>query len=159
MLLNLHVFFHSLCQVACSNPPVLFSLWIRFPACTGLQGLRSPALTPCIPGLQAISGEAQLFPGSQRVSHFQELPCPAEGWALCWFLTQLKLMARAGTPAPGNHVSFVRWSWCVSGMNLLWGFLQWQPTPMFLPGKSQGRGSLVGCCLWGHTESDMTEVT
>ena len=30
---------------------------------------------------------------------------------------------------------------------------------MFLPGESQGRGSLVGCCLWGHAESDMTEVT
>ena len=31
--------------------------------------------------------------------------------------------------------------------------------PVFLPGESQGRGSLVGCCLWGHTESDTTEVT
>ena len=30
---------------------------------------------------------------------------------------------------------------------------------MFLPGESQGQGSLVGCCLWGHTESDTTEVT
>ena len=30
---------------------------------------------------------------------------------------------------------------------------------VFLPGESQGRGSLVGCCLWGHTESDTTEVT
>ena len=30
---------------------------------------------------------------------------------------------------------------------------------MFLPGESQGWGSLVGCHLWGHTESDMTEVT
>ena len=30
---------------------------------------------------------------------------------------------------------------------------------MFLPGESQGRGSLVGCHLWGHTESQMTEVT
>ena len=36
---------------------------------------------------------------------------------------------------------------------------KWQPTPVFLPGESQGRGSLVGCCLWGHTESDTTEVT
>ena len=36
---------------------------------------------------------------------------------------------------------------------------KWQPTPVFLPGESQGRGSLVGCCLWGRTESDMTEVT
>ena len=36
---------------------------------------------------------------------------------------------------------------------------KWQPTPVFLPGESQGRGSLVGCCLWGPTESDTTEVT
>ena len=36
---------------------------------------------------------------------------------------------------------------------------KWQPTPVFLPGESQGRGSLVGCCLWGCTESDTTGVT
>ena len=36
---------------------------------------------------------------------------------------------------------------------------KWQPTPVFLPGESQRRGSLVGCHLWGCTESDMTEVT
>ena len=30
---------------------------------------------------------------------------------------------------------------------------------VFLLGESQGRGSLVGCCLWGHTELDTTEVT
>ena len=36
---------------------------------------------------------------------------------------------------------------------------QWQPTPVFLPGESQGRGSLVGCRLWGHTELDTTEAT
>ena len=35
---------------------------------------------------------------------------------------------------------------------------KWQPTPVFLPGESQGRGSLVGCRLWGRTESDTTEV-
>ena len=34
-----------------------------------------------------------------------------------------------------------------------------QPTPVFLPGDSQGWGSLVGCRLWGRTESDMTEAT
>ena len=32
-------------------------------------------------------------------------------------------------------------------------------TPVFLPGESQGRWSLVGCRLWGRTESDTTEVT
>ena len=34
---------------------------------------------------------------------------------------------------------------------------KWQPTPVFLPGKSQGRGSLVGCSLWGCEELDTTE--
>ena len=36
---------------------------------------------------------------------------------------------------------------------------KWQPTSVFLPGESQERGSLVGCHLWGRTESDTTEVT
>ena len=34
-----------------------------------------------------------------------------------------------------------------------------QVYPVFLPGESQGRGILVGCRLWGRTESDTTEVT
>ena len=40
----------------------------------------------------------------------------------------------------------------------LFTFIHWrrerQPTPVFLPGESQGRGSLVGCRLWGRTESE-----
>ena len=36
---------------------------------------------------------------------------------------------------------------------------KWQPTPVFLPGESQERRSLVGCHLWGRTELDTTEVT
>ena len=55
----------------------------------------------------------------------------------------------------------VRYDWATS----LWLFTfmhrsrKWQPTPVFLSGESQGRGSLVGCRLWGRTESDTTEVT
>ena len=30
--------------------------------------------------------------------------------------------------------------------------------PVFLPGESHGWGSLVGCRLWGRTESDMTDA-
>ena len=37
--------------------------------------------------------------------------------------------------------------------------LEKEMAPVFLPGESQGRGSLMGCCLWGRTESDTTEVT
>ena len=36
---------------------------------------------------------------------------------------------------------------------------KWQPTPVFLPGESQGWGILVGCHLWGRTELDTTDAT
>ena len=36
---------------------------------------------------------------------------------------------------------------------------KWQPTPVFLPGESQGQRSLLGCRLWGCTELDTTEAT
>ena len=56
--------------------------------------------------------------------------------------------------------------WAVAHQLLYFGILQgknwrrkWQPTPVFLPGESQGQGSLVGCHLRGCTESDMTGVT
>ena len=34
---------------------------------------------------------------------------------------------------------------------------KWQPTPMFLPGKSNGQGSLVGYSTWGRKDLDVTE--
>ena len=43
-----------------------------------------------------------------------------------------------------------------------WGIFrrrQWHPTPVLLPGESQGWGSLVGCRLWGRPESDTTDAT
>ena len=36
---------------------------------------------------------------------------------------------------------------------------KWQPTPVFLPGEFHGLGSLAGYSLWGHKESNTTEVT
>ena len=36
---------------------------------------------------------------------------------------------------------------------------KWQPTPVFLSGKSQGQRRLVGYSPWGRKESDMTEAT
>ena len=49
----------------------------------------------------------------------------------------------------------IGWDWVTSLS--LFTFMhwrrKWQPIPVFMPGDSQGRGSLVGCCLWSHTES------
>ena len=51
------------------------------------------------------------------------------------------------------------WVTSLSLFTLMHRRRKWQPTPAFLPGESQGRGSLVGCHLWGRRESDTTEVT
>ena len=49
---------------------------------------------------------------------------------------------RAVCGTRGSLFPFMRWR------------RKWQPTPVFLPGESQGRGSLMGCRLWGCTELD-----
>ena len=69
------------------------------------------------------------------------------------------------TEEPGRLQSMgsqrVRHDWATSLS--LFTFMHWrrkrQPTPVLLPGESQGRGSLVGCRLWGRTESDTPEAT
>ena len=42
----------------------------------------------------------------------------------------------------------------LSNFTFMYWRRKWQPTPVFLPGESQGQGSLVGCHLWGRTELD-----
>ena len=51
------------------------------------------------------------------------------------------------------------WATSLSLFTFMHWSRKWQPTPVFLPGESQGWGSLMGCHLWGRTESDTTEVT
>ena len=51
------------------------------------------------------------------------------------------------------------WATSLSFFTFMHWRRKWQPTPVFLSGESQGRGSLVGCRLWGHTKSDTIEVT
>ena len=59
-----------------------------------------------------------------------------------------------GSPRVGHD-----WATSFSLFTFMHWRRKWQPTPVFLPGESQGRGSVVGCHLWGHTELDTTEVT
>ena len=51
------------------------------------------------------------------------------------------------------------WATSVSLFTFMHWRRKWQPSPVFLPGESRGQGNLVGCRLWGRTESDTTEVT
>ena len=51
------------------------------------------------------------------------------------------------------------WETSLSLFTLMHWRRKLQPTPVFLPGESQGQWSLVGCHLWSSTELDMTDVT
>ena len=56
-----------------------------------------------------------------------------------------------------SDIQFLKSHITIMKTRLLYWRRQWHPTPVLLPGKSQGRRSLVGCRLWGRTESDTTE--
>ena len=66
---------------------------------------------------------------------------------------------------PGRLQSMVsrrvrhNWTTSLSLFTFMHWRRKWQPTPVSLPGESQGWRSLVGCRLWGLTESDTTEAT
>ena len=90
-----------------------------------------------------------------------------------YFILEKAMAPHSSTPAwkitwteePGRLQSMgllrVRHNWVasLSLFTLMHWRRKWQPTPVFLPGESQGWGSLVGCHLWGCTESDMTDAT
>ena len=89
--------------------------------------------------------------GSDRCSHTEKGLCyTAEVGGLTWNYSVRGCGCRGQPPAevpdPRRLLDLVRRR-------------KWQPTPVFLPGESQGLRGLVGCRLWGRTESDTTEAT
>ena len=64
-----------------------------------------------------------------------------------------------GLPSVGSLRVGYNWGTSLSVFTFMHWRRKWQPTPVFLPGESQGWGSLMGCCLRGLTESDTTEAT
>ena len=74
-------------------------------------------------------------------------------WKIPWTEEPLRLQSM-GSPRIGHN-----WVTSLSLFTFVhWG-RKWQPTPVFLPGESQGQRSLVGCHLGGRRESDTTEAT
>ena len=115
---------------------ILLNLWI-------LHRSRFPLLpiTSSLPGSLA-------FCGSSMAPHSSTL-----AWKIPWTEEPGGLQSM-GLQRVGHD-----WATSLSLFTFMHGRRKWWPTPVFLPGESQGRGSLVGCHLWGHTESDTTEVT
>ena len=74
-------------------------------------------------------------------------------WKIPWMEEPGRLQSM-GSLRVGHH-----WATSLSLFTFMHWRRKWQLTPVFLPGESQGRGSLVGYHLWGRTELNMTEVT
>ena len=70
----------------------------------------------------------------------------------CWWMVRTSLVAQMV-----KHLPTMRETWVQSlGWEDLWR-RKWQPTPVFLPGKSHGWRSLLGYSPWGCKQSDTTE--
>ena len=92
-------------------------------------------------GLDLLTGE-----GNGTPLQYSCLANPMD-WGAWWFAVHGVEESQAQLSDFPSLFTFMHWR------------RKWQPTPVFLPGESQGWGSLVGCRLWGHIESDTTEVT
>ena len=71
---------------------------------------------------------------------------------LAWKIPQMEEPGRLqsmGSQRVGHD-----WATSLSLFTFMHWRRKWQPTPVFLPGESQEQGSLLGCRLWGRTESD-----
>ena len=89
-------------------------------------------------------------------SHLEKAMAPHSStlaWKIPWTEEPGRLQSM-GSPRVGYD-----WATSLSLFTFMHWRMQWQPTAVFLPGESQGQGSLVGYRLWGRTESDTTEAT
>ena len=74
-------------------------------------------------------------------------------WNIAW-MEELGRLQSMGSLRVGHD-----WATSLSLFTFMHWKRKWQPTPVFLPGESQGLWGLMGCHLWGRTESDTTEAT
>ena len=105
------------------------------------------------------------FPSHFSFLHSQPSKGREDGQA---FLITLFLLGKFAMSLPGgsaNKESACQWRRCgrICGFDpWVWKIPwrgKWQPTPVFLPGKSQGQRSLVGYSPGGPKELDTTEGT
>ena len=123
-------------------------------------------LTPCSKAATFSEGESGWCPATPRKipSVFQQVnkqyvekAMAPHSSTLAWKIPWTE--EAGGLQSMGSRKVGHNWVTSLSLFTLMHWRRKWQPTPVFLPGESQGWASLVGCRLWGCTESDTTEVT
>ena len=118
--------------------------WVVISYFWGSSWPRDQTPMSCSPALAG-----QFFTPGRRQWH----PTPVLAWKIPW------MEEPGGLQSMGSRRVRHDWATSLSLFTFMHWRRKWQPPPVFLPGESQGRGSLVGCCLWGCTELDTTEAT
>ena len=140
------------------NPGLPHCRWIRYQ----LSHKRSPTIQEWV---------AYAFPsGSFWPRNWTEVSCTAGRLFTNWAIREVWLTSNFSKEFYFNTATdawesiwyypiTLTWQPSLSLFTFMLWRRKWQPPPVFLPGESQGWGSLVGFRLWGCTESDTTEVT
>ena len=120
----------------------------RLIASVFFNGLSLFILTLKLSQIWSIEAPSRLFPEKAMATHSSTL-----AWKLPWMEEPGGLQSM-GLLRVGHD-----WATSLSLFTFMHCRRKWQPTPVFWPGESRGWGILVGCRLWGRTESDTTEAT
>ena len=128
------------------------------------QGLLIPCNSPCntpILGIKKSNGKWRLVQDLQIINKavvtLLEKAMATHSSTLAWKIPWVEEPGRL--KSMGSLRVWHDWANSLSLFTCMHWRRKWQPTPLFLPGETQGWGSLVGCCLWGRTELDTTETT
>ena len=118
-----------------------------------------PRIEPVFPDMDAWSPNhwsAREIPILIKSSLFSEKAMAPHSSTLAWKIPWMEEPGRQ--QSMGSRRVGHDWATSLSLFTFMHWRRKWQPTPVFLSGESRGQGSMVGCCLWGRTESDTTEA-
>ena len=152
----------SPCIIAC-QPPLSMGFprqeyWSEFPF-PSPGDLPHPGIKPESPAGQVDSlslshlGSPYYYYINIHVREGNGTPSSTIAWKIPWMEEPGRLQSMGSLRVRHNRAT------SLSLFTFMHWRRKWQPTPVFLPGESQGRGSLVDCRLWGCTELDMTDAT
>ena len=99
----------------------------------------------------------ELVSEHSKVAGYKEKAMVPHSITLAWKIPWTE--EPGGLQSMGSLVVRHDWATSLSLFTFMHWRRKWQPTPVFLPGESQGQWSLVGCHLWGCTESGTTKAT
>ena len=94
--------------------------------------------------LQSLSTQSSLWPQRQTSFLCSFYLLSTLAWKIPW------MEEPGGLQSMGSLRVWHDWATSLSLFPFTHWRRTWQPTPVFLPGESQGRGSLAGCRLWGR---------